>query len=231
MTAQALLQALPFIMSAIGGLTGKDAQQGSTYNKGQLSGLDDILQSIKGMKGGAQDITQNQNYQQGSDYFNSLFNDQDFFNKFEVPAFRQLNEEILPGIANRFAGMGSGGSLGSTAFRNQANRAGTDLATNLAAQRGNMQAGAIPQMLSYAQQPFSNLMSLYQQALQPTQNQYIPASMGFGGNIGAAGIGALSQGYGQQLGQGMAGGGMSQPTGQPGFGAGWDSMFRQQGVY
>lgn len=198
-----MMMAIPAIFSAIGGLTGDKAKQGSTYNKGQLSSINDILQSIKGMRGGTQDITQNPNYQQGNDFFNSLFNDQNFFNKFEAPAMRQF-EELQGDIGNRFAGMGSGGSTGSTGFRNVMAREGQNLATNLAAQRGQMQQNAVPQMLSYAQQPFQNLMSLYGQALQPTQNQYMPATPGFGGNIGASMFGGMAQGYGNQMGQSMA---------------------------
>lgn len=158
--------------------TGNKEKQGSTYSKGQRSFIDDILKQVKGMSG-QQDITQNPQFQQGNEFFNSLFNDPSFFEKFEAPAMRQFNEEIIPGVANRFASMGSGGSLGSTAFRNQLGRESSNLATNLAAQRGQMQQQAIPQMLQYSQQPFSNYMSLLQQALTPTKNTFQPSSTGF----------------------------------------------------
>lgn len=199
-----MMMAIPAIFSALGGLTGDKAKQGSTYSKGARSAIDDILNSIKGMKGGAMDVTQNQNYQTGQDWLQSMFNDPQFFEQFEAPIQRQFQEQTIPELANRFAGMGSGGSTGSTAFRNQLAREGSNLSTNLAALRGGMQQQAIPQLQAYAQQPFSNLMSLYQQALQPTMNQYTPASPGFGANIGASLFGGLAQGYGQQFGQGMA---------------------------
>ena len=198
---------------ALSGLGGKKGQTSSEFNKNQLGGIDEILNSIRGMRGGAQDITQNQGYQQGQGFLSSLFNDQDFFNRFEAPAFRQFNEEIAPGIANRFASMGSGGSLGSTGFRNQIAREGGNLATNLAAQRGNMQQQAVPQLLGYSQQPFSNLMSLYQQALQPTQNVYQPPSQGFFGPIAGALAGGAAQGLGQQWGQNFANGNNNQGSG------------------
>ena len=201
-----LMMAIPAILSAVGGLTGDKAKQGSTYTKPQRGTINDILQSIKGMRGGgAEDITQQQGYQQGNEWLQSLFNDPEFFNNIEAPAFRQFNEEIAPGIANRFASMGSGGSLGSTSFRNSINRAGSDLATNLAALRGGLQQQGVNQSLQYGQQPFNNYMSLLQTALQPTQNQYHPASPGFGGNIGSSMFGGLAQGYGNQWGQNMAG--------------------------
>jgi hypothetical protein len=186
-----------------GGMGGQKGEHGSTYNKNQLSSIDNILNQIKGMNG-QQDITQNQNYQQGNQFFDSLFNDKSFFDKFEAPAMRQFNEEIAPGIANRFGAMGSGGSTGSTGFRNQIAREGSNLATNLSAQRGQMQQNAVPQMLQYAQQPFNNLMSMYGQGLQPTNNTYQPPTPGLFGNLMSSVAGGAAQGFGNQWGQNMA---------------------------
>ncbi len=213
----ATMMMLASIASAgAGALTGEKGQHGSTFGKNQLSMIDQILQSIKGGVGGSQqDITQSQPYQQGNDFFNSLFNDQDFFNSFEAPAMRQFNEEIAPGLANRYASMGSGGSTGSTGFRNQLAREGQNLSTNLAAQRGQMQQNAVPQMLGYAQQPVSNWMTQMQQALQPTQNTYQGPSMGaFGGLAAPFAQGAASiwgQQAGQQAGNSSMGGGFQSP--------------------
>ncbi len=225
----AMMAAIPAILSLVGGLTGEKAKQGSTYNKGQLSLIDEAVQSLRG---GAPNIQNQQGFQTGNDWLQSMFNDPQFFNQFEAPLQRQFQEQTVPDLANRFASMGSGGSLGSTGFRNQLAREGSNLGTNIAALRGGMQQNAIPQLLGYSQQPFSNYMSMLQNALQPTQNQYMPATSGFGGNIGASMFGGLSQGFGQQMGQGFAGQSPStNPNSGSGFGAGWDSMFRQQGVF
>jgi hypothetical protein len=197
--------ALPAILSAIGGLTGEKAKQGSTYNKGQLGLIDQAVQSLKG---GAPNIEQNKGYQTGMDWLQGLFNDPSFFDKFESPLQRNFQENIIPDLANRFASMGSGGALDSTAFRRQLGREGSNLSTNLGALRGNMQQQAIPQLLGYSQAPFSNYMSMLNQALQPTQNQYMPATSGFGGNIGASLFGGLSPALGNMWGQSMAGGGL-----------------------
>src|ERR1700734_461735 len=164
-----LMSALPALFAAgasglSGAIGGSKERFGSTYSKPAQKSINELIQDIKGMKGGAQDITQNQGYQQGQDWLSSLFNDPEFFKNMEAPAMRQFNEEIAPGIANRFASMGSGGALGSTGFENSISRAGSDLATNLAANRGQMQQQGVGQQLGYAQQPFSNLMQLYQQA-------------------------------------------------------------------
>lgn len=194
-TMMALISALS---AGAGALFGNKGEQKSSFSKPQKEGINDILQSIKGMRGGAQDVTQNPQFQQGNEFLNSLFNDPSFFQNIEAPALRQFNEEILPGVANRFASMGSGGSLGSTAFRNQANREAANLAQNLSAQRTGMQMQALPQTYGAAQQPFSNLMQLYAQALgQPVMNQYQPPSAGFGALAAPFAQGAASYWGGQ----------------------------------
>lgn len=191
--------------SAAAGMGGKDEKHGSTYNKGQRSQIDQLLESLKGMQG-SQDINQNPEFQTGQDWLQSMFNDPEFFNQFEAPIKRQFEEETIPNLANRFASMGSGGSTGSTAFRNQLGREGSNLSTNLAAMRGQMQSQAIPQLLQYGQQPFQNYMTMMQQALQPTNNTYQPASAGFFGPVAAAATGGVAQGAGQAWGQNMANG-------------------------
>ena len=190
----------------LSGLGGSGARTSSTFNRGQRGAINDVLQAIKGMKGGQQDVTQNPQYQQGNEWLMSLFNDPEFFNQFEAPIQRQFQEQTIPELANRFASMGSGGSLGSTAFRNQANREAGNLSTNLAAQRGQMQQNAIPQLFQSAQQPASNLMGLRQLALgQGVNNQYQPPSAGFFGPIASSFAGGLAQQYGQQMGRGFPG--------------------------
>ena len=104
--------------------------------------------------------------------------------------------------------MGSGGALGSTGFRNQLGREGSKLHEAIAALRGGMQQQGVGQQLGYAQQPFSNLQSLYGTALQPTQNQYQPANSGVGALAGPLFGGAASY-WGAGGGQG--GGGQNNP--------------------
>lgn len=197
--------ALLSIAGGAAGIGGKEGEFGSTYNKGQRNTLDDILNSLRGMKGGAQDIQQNPTYQGGNEWLQNLFGgDQGFFNSIEAPAFRQFNEEIAPGIAQRFASQGSGGSLNSTGFRNQIARESGNLATNLAAMRSNLQSQNVGSALQYGQQPFSNYAQLLQTALQPTQNVYQPATNPLAGIAGAF-AGGIGQGYGQKWGQTFAG--------------------------
>jgi len=190
-------------------LFGSPAKQSSSFSKGQRGGIQDILNTISQIKqggGGIENIQNQPGYAQGLDWLMSMFNDPEFFKSFEAPLQRQFQEQTVPELANRFASMGSGGSTGSTAFRNQLAREGSNLSTNIAALRGGMQQQAIPQLLGYAQQPFQNLMSLRNQALgQPVNNQYLPASGGLlGSALGSLG-GSFMSGYGQQVGQRFAG--------------------------
>lgn len=201
---------MAMIFSAIGTgaeqLSGNNkGRQSSTYSKAARSGLEDALNQVRGMKGSA-DITQNQNYQTGQDWLQSMFNDPEFFNQFEAPMQRQFQEQTIPDLANRFASQGSGGSLGSTGFRNALGRAGVDLQTNIAAMRGGMQQGAIPQLMGYAQQPFQNYQSLLGMATQPTMNQYQPPSAGLFGGILSGMTSGWAQGAGNKWGQSQAGG-------------------------
>lgn len=192
----------PLLEKALGGA--KDGEFGSTYNKTQRRGIEDVFKMINQMRSGA-DITQSPSYQQGNEWLMSMFNDPEFFNSFEAPLQRQFQEQTVPDLANRFASMGSGGSLGSTAFRNQLAREGSNLSTNIASLRGGMQQNAIPQLLGYSQQPFNNLLNLYQTGLgHPTNNQYQQPSAGFFGPVLSNILGSLASGYGQQAGQNLA---------------------------
>jgi len=222
MTMMAIMTAITGAGSA---LTANKGQMGSTYNKGQLGVLGDLINQVKGMSSQG-NISNNPNYQSGAGWLQDLFNDPSFFNKFEAPVMRQYEENTIPDLANRFAGMGTGGALGSTAFRNQAVREASNLQANLAALRGGMQQQGVNQALQYGQAPVQNYMQMLQQALQPTQNVYQPPSAGpFGGAFSAL-LGGMGQGMANQ---GFGGGGMGGNL-AAGTGAGWDSMFRQTGV-
>ena len=189
---QAAMIAAPIIMSMIEQWN-KKGETGSTYNPGQQGGINDILEMLKSMSGGGgMDITQNPMYQQGNDYMMSMFNDPEFFKNIEAPMQRQFEEQTIPDLANRFASQGSGGALGSTGFRNQLGREGSNLHTNMAAMREQMKMGALPQMFQSANQPYQNMMQMYNAALgHPTQNTYQPPSGGMWGPI----AGAAAQGY------------------------------------
>lgn len=138
-------------------------------------------------------------YGAGSDFLQSLLsNEPGAFEAFEAPYKRQFEQEIAPGIAERFAGMGTGGSLASSGLNNSLARAATDLQTNLASLRGNLQLGALPQALAYAQQPYSNqAVALGQRSFE---NVYQPGSIGLLGEAVKGVAGGFAGGFGNQFG-------------------------------
>lgn len=69
---------------------------------------------------------------------------------YEAPAMRQFQEEIIPGIAERFTGMGAG-AQGSSAFGQQLGAAGAGLAERLAMQRAGLRGEAAGGLLNMLQ--------------------------------------------------------------------------------
>lgn len=78
-----------------------------------------------------------------ADYYRSLLGDDSAdFDAFAAPQLRQYNEDIVPGLSEQFAGLGSGG-LSSSGFRNAQMQGATDLAERLGQIRANLrQSGA-----------------------------------------------------------------------------------------
>lgn len=91
-----------------------------------------------------------------ADYYRNLLSDDSAdFNTFAAPQLRQFNEQIIPDLAEQFAGMGSG-ALSSSGFRNSAVNAGADLSERLGAIRAQLR-----------QQGAQGLMQIGQQSLNP----------------------------------------------------------------
>ncbi len=121
-----------------------------------------------------------------ADYYRGLLgNDSADFNAFAAPQMRQFNEETIPGLAEQFAGMGSGG-LSSSGFRNAAVNAGSDLSERLGAIRAGLRQQGAQGLQGIGQQGLGNF----------SQNMETrPGSSGFLSNIApavGAGLGALA---------------------------------------
>lgn len=127
-------------------------QQYSTQTPQQSQLLQQLMQ---GLQGGQSNIP-------GLDYLQSLFsNDEGAFHDYEAPLMRQFNEQVVPGLAERFSGAGMG-SRNSSAFNNQLASAGTRLTELLGQQRGQLRQGGLGQINSLfgqTQNPqFENVM-------------------------------------------------------------------------
>jgi hypothetical protein len=81
-----------------------------------------------------------------ADYYRNLLDDDSSdYNAFAAPQLRQYNQDIMPGIAEQYAGYGGSGqgNLSSSGFRNAQIQGATDLSERLGAIRANLrQAGA-----------------------------------------------------------------------------------------
>lgn len=113
-----------------------------------------------------------------------------------APELRQFNEQIIPDLAEQFAGMGSG-ALSSSGFRNSAVNAGTDLSERLAAMRQQLRFNAA-----------QGLRNIGSQALNPhaSYQQTSPGSEGFLSNIAPAVGTAIGSAVGGPVGGAIGGG-------------------------
>jgi len=114
---------------------------------------------VGGMEGATPEMFQ---YLQGL-----LSGDEGAYSKFAAPYMRQFEEEIVPGIAERFGGMGAQSSSG---FQQALGKAGAGLQENLAALREQLRMGAAGQLQGLLGQglgtrSFENLYVPQQQGL------------------------------------------------------------------
>ncbi len=111
-----------------------------------------------------------------------LSGDEEAFGKFEAPFKRQFEQETIPSIAERFAGLGSHGSQSSSAMQQTLGQSGRELTENLAALRGNLQQNALSQLQGLMGQGFQQTFeNVYR---QPTQGIVGGALAGIGQGAG-----------------------------------------------
>ena len=167
----------------------------STLTKDQEPLLQQLLAALRGKGAGGA-------YGTAADYYRSLFDDDNStYNALANPEMRRFRQDIIPNLAEQFAGMGSGG-LSSSGFRNASVQAGTDLSERLGAIRAQLR-----------QQGASGLAGLGQQGLQPyKENIYQQPTPGLGSSVGGllgglAGsfLGPLGTAAGSYLGGNMFG--------------------------
>jgi len=119
------------------------------------------------------------------------------YQAYEAPAMRQFQQQIIPGIAERFSRWGQG-SQQSSAFGQQMGQAGSMLSENLAAQRGGLQQNALSQLIA--------LLGMGTQT--PTQQTFYTPSYRSQGFLPSM-LSGMAPELGRSLGSSFGGGGSS----------------------
>lgn len=172
-------------MSFFTGTPGRYEQK-STLTPAQQSLFDQFLAAISGQGGGGAfgDII---------NYYRDLFSDDSkAFQAFAAPEQRRFREETIPGLAEQFAGMGSG-ALSSSGFRNAGIQAGTDLNERLGALRQQLRQQGISGLQNFAQGGFAPITENIYRKGQPGLLDFAGPALGvagstfFGPIAGAAG--------------------------------------------
>lgn len=175
----------------------------SSFNTGTKQQSNFLQQLLGQLQGQSSNIGQNPLFQQGSNFLQQLLSGSpESSAAFEAPAMRQFNEQIVPGIAERFSGLGAG-AQSSSAFQQALGSAGAGLSENLQALRSGLQMGGLGHALNFSQQPISNLQGFGQLGLGTQMRGFAPKQQGFlqqllmalAGGAGQAG-GALGASYG-----------------------------------
>ena len=112
-----------------------------------------------------------------------LAGDEDLMKSLEAPAIRGFEEQIAPGIAERFTSMGAG-ARGSSGFQQQIATAGSRLAQQLGEQRTGLRMSALDRMLQQIQAPLG---------YKPYTQNYLPRQPGILEALGLAGAQGLGK--------------------------------------
>lgn len=178
------------IAAIVGALTSAAGGVSSMFSKPQQnkarqfpSLLPESMQAVRGAAGGfGQALPQGLEYLQGL-----LGNSQESMDTFQAPYMRMFNEQIVPGIAERFSGLGAG-AQSSSAFQQSLGQAGAGLSEMLASLHQNMKGNALSQLF--------NLGNLGTTQAFSTGIEQTPRSRGdiFGEALGGIGSSMMSQG-------------------------------------
>lgn len=141
-----------------------------------------------------------------ADYYRNLLSDDSAdYNAFAAPAMRQYNQDIVPGLSEQFAGMGSGG-LSSSGFRNAQVQGATDLSERLGQIRAQLRQAGAQGLQGIGQQGLQNFSQnmVTQQGSSGLLSQLAPAAGSaigayFGGPSGMAAGNAMGNWFGGQM--------------------------------
>lgn len=140
-----------------------------------------------------------------ADYYRDLLSpDSQTFNEFAAPELRRFNEDIVPGLAEQFAGMGSG-ALSSSGFRNAGIQAGTDLSERLGAIRAQLKQQGAAGLAGLGQMGLNQVQENIYQKGKPGLIDFAGPALGiagaaFGGPVGASAGNAVGGWLGKKFG-------------------------------
>lgn len=133
-----------------------------------------------------------QNYQGANSYLSQMLSGSpEAYQNFAAPHINQFNEQVIPGLGERFAALGGGmggGAGSSSGFAQALGGAASGLQSNLA----GLYAGLQQQAAGQAFNNYSNLSNLGL-GTRSFENVYQPGTGGL--------LGAIGSGFGQGLGQ------------------------------
>ena len=160
------------LLGGLGGLLGlgkgksEKIKRFDPYDQQQRAYLNQLLQ-------GAQSGNQN-----AMQYLNSILsNDEQAYNDFEAPEMQRFQQQTVPGIMERFSGMGA---QSSSALNQTLGQAGQDLSLGLAQQRAGLKQNALQQLLGMGQQGLTPQHYYTKGGQQSLWGQLAPAaSQGF----------------------------------------------------
>lgn len=192
---------MPNIMEMIFGNGDRNIQQ-STLTGSQGGFLENLMQQLQQMSGGGGGMNQAMKTLMGF-----LDPNSEQYKNFEAPYMQQFEQQTIPGLAEKFAGMGGGmgGGLSSSGFGQALGAAGGNLQTQLAQMKSQMQRQAAGDLFGQY-----NQMANQGLGTRAFENQYQPGSTGLLGNVveGLAGgiSGGAAPGFGKAISNKLFGG-------------------------
>ena len=169
----------------------EEFKQLPTINPEQQGFLSQMLQQLMG--GGTQ-----QNFQGATDYNSQMLSGSpEAYQRFAQPHMTQFQEQTIPRLAERFAGLGGGlggGAMGSSGFAQALGGAGTQFQSNLAGLYAQLQQQA-------ASQAFNQYNTMAGRGLgtQSFENVYQPGTGGILGGAAAGAAGGAGQGASMEM--------------------------------
>jgi len=184
------------LMGLFGGFgsTSKDkTKQLPTMTPGQLQ----ILKQLEGMIGPQGQL--GQGYGESLNYLRDLLNpDSEAYQKFADPYMKEFEQQTIPGLAERFAGLGGGmgGGLSSSGFGQSLSAAGGNLQSQLAQLKASLAGQAAQQLMGQYGTLTNSVLGAKPFGYQHTQGGPSTATQAFAGYAGSGfpGIGQAGQG-------------------------------------